>query len=77
MVTPAIVNIWFAATAMENIIVMITGWDKFLNGPDLLHQHAALSLTFELERLKSNWQYRYNVVLLLKLLAKNDSNEPF
>lgn len=32
--TPAIVNIWLVATAMENMIVMIIRLDKFLNDPD-------------------------------------------
>lgn len=45
---PAIVNIWFVDTRMENNIVMIIRWDKFLNVQDLLQQHAALSLTLRI-----------------------------
>lgn len=33
---PAIVNIWFVATTMENNTVMIIRWGKFINGINLL-----------------------------------------
>lgn len=34
---PAIVNIWFVATALENNLIIVIRLDKFLNDTDLLH----------------------------------------